>query len=1395
MPISRWPLFNYPAFITRSKSKFAVRKSSFTRAVGISAAAAEATRLTIAGAPAAAKRKDEAFLMSHGTIPTFNKGSNRLPQIPETSINLDLGLQNVNFLSSRGFSNQRPEILASFGFEPAFDSAKQNASSPIGEMIDIQTQSRRIRSENIVRLINDLEANEITSKLLAQIRNRIESQETAAEVEIELLRDFALKISNIKRSLNIKSNTTQIKSEISSGRVRRLDETNYTFYTDIDDISLTDRRLDPGKSPAEILIQDLGFSEASVQKFTNTKIIAQLLDDLRVIASSFSTRTFDQQNFLRTNDRSPVLLNKLDRRVNRLSTGFDISDLRSTIRDIPNAAAKSQFDKFQDSLRSVRNIDDRIKLMITMMSKEVKVSSGISNDDVRTVLDKAFGATSQDNIFLKMIGNFGNSVTQPVFSQNNTVSQLLSLNLGRSISLPFEPLRIDNSFISGKEVLVDPITKQGNNLDIKPIEQYVSSFKNAIESLAYVFEATLDVNVLNSRRTTIDSSSIFFRVITIIGNIIAIANSTGQSNQGARIELAIFNHARNDPQLKYLLYLAVLQKAYIARDSDTKTANISQKHSFFDSLSDAGLTKQVVEAQIKAFSEQAFGTKFNLGRGIAQLIIKHLRETISPIRSFSAPPIRLRIGPISFGFFIQNRSFVNISNTGQGMTTTGRIGSILSAQTNNINVRLEPTVGSAISTGTLINLIVQILNDVDSTAKKSIKSTNSNQNPNDYFLDNEQAITKFNHVGSHFFIMAIIEVVINLVSKLNFVSISGINNRNPSILSELVIKFDKDGSQVAQSLTQRRKGVFPNSANLSPESQQRNWVLGPELRQIDKSFDNEAILIRNIVESLLGVSDSLNKNLDDLKRFIDNNKQRLLSLSSENSSEDISNFDFSQVVLAQNLLAEQKQARQAIISEIRTNEDIDSTKNATPFVDDSMILPDVKNALLSLLKQENFLSNRSSNAQILSIGLPAGFIESLRERLGTYLVGQNPAELEKRSGLQNDIIRINVYMQDLLFEDIVFKPQTFTFEVDRFLSGRSFKGITSNTTFDDAISQIVITKSVGKDGNIVELKGTNDIKIDESYGFMSPNEIDEMIKNHTISYLLNVYIKILSGVDFSEDSFLLNENLAARKMDDETRTLFIDLINKHVSQFAERAVTLEDIKAENEDVKILLNRLNENDTTEDVSGEILNVFSNVSDSANVEISNDLVTFLDTFSKNSILFGAAFRRQRLVSPKMFERIFHVLIDPDDFEIDEQETNSTASGNSLFNSKLFQQSFIRNAGLGERISNQSEVINSSGRFQGFSSKLKINSQARREVGHMTLRQFFVTVEQLPERGQLSTNDDVPLNLGTRILTAGNILDRFNITSVFPQISPIAVTRSQDRFRRGALAFDKVSWRGIL
>ena len=1330
--------------------------------------------------------------MAYGTL-LQSAGENPLPQRPATSINLEIDTDDVKPVSRRGFSDQRPELIATFGFEPVFDSIDSHVSNAVGEMLDIQISARNLRAENVIRLINELNANSKVKPLVDQVKRQLEGHEATAEADVSLLLNMALKLGQMRKSFNIKLNSEAIKDEVRSARARNS--------------RATSQRL-AARSPVDILVQDMKFSQSSIQHFTNTKIIAQLLDDLRVIASSFSTRILDQHNSARASDIDPIKLNRLDVVAGSVSR-FEIRDLKSCCASVARGSSNAEFMKFQNSLRQLSDVDDRIKLMFSLMSKELRVSTGLSVGAVKTTLSQAFGATNTGDIFGKMIGNFGDDVTQPVRTVGTSVSKLLRLESGRKVILPFEPIRIDESFIPGREMLIDSIVRPGSQFDITPLETFVTSFKNAIESMAYVFEGTLDVNVLNDKRIGLGAVDIYNRLMLAVREQLELALTSRQTSPIDKVTFPALVHARTDPTLKYLLYISILLRGFGRYINDKSSIEATQEHGFYDALNSAGLTADVVNNQFQVYAQDVVGSAMTL----QDLIAKHFVDSLGNRPNISVSQSSAGHGLTSHTAF--KSTSVQLGSIGTGMTSTKVSDSVSIPNSNNVEISL-PFAADSIVKCPLFDAINQILNELHGLAQKSITATTPGENPNGYLSDTEQGVTKYNKIGIHFFVMMLLEASINIAAKFEFASVLGVRSGDDAptvsdwsgpggppagIPPQLIVNLDPDGTAVAYEVSDTTPGFrFRSLLFESAGRRDRFSTLSPQFTHFSESFEGEDSVMKDIIDTLLGVKQTMVKDLSELRQFIIRNKSTLQQLATGSDSDRMMSFDFSQAVLAQNLLIDHKEARQAAISNVMTNNDVTSTSEATPFIDDSTILPQVRNALLSMLRDSTFIASRADNAHIMSIGLPAGFTEALRTRLGTYVIGQDLAEFERRSGLQNDVIKVNVYMQDLLVEDIVFKPKSFIFEVGRFINGRGFSSVSPEMTFDRIVRDTIKTRSFASDGRAIDSFGAGDIIRDETYSFLNDDQSVELIRNHTISYLLGTYIRLLTGVDMSEEAFLINESINGMKLDEETRQQFTNILTQHVSQFVQHPVTLEELRNVNPDVRILLDRLLDDDDTEDVVGELGNVFTGESDSANIEISNDIVTFMNTFSKSSIIFGAAMHRMRMISPKMFERVFHVLVDPDDFEIDTIETNSTSAGKSLLGSSIVKQTMLNPfAPRGLPSITTSSAIGSAGSFIQHSPRLTLDAARRRELGQLTLRQYFVTIEQLPEFQQLETrprpktrndegtqlepymmnarathniptelapSDASPENLDFRILNTGNEIRRrrFGLDSLF-------------------------------
>jgi hypothetical protein len=252
-----------------------------------------------------------------------------------------------------------------------------------------------------------------------------------------------------------------------------------------------------------------------------------------------------------------------------------------------------------------------------------------------------------------------------------------------------------------------------------------------------------------------------------------------------------------------------------------------------------------------------------------------------------------------------------------------------------------------------------------------------------------------------------------------------------------------------------------------------------------------------------------------------------------------------------------------------------------------------------------------NDSKVLSVGIPYGMSDNLREKIelddDTNLTGKFKNVNINRGEL--DLINITVYKEDLEYEDIIFKPKEYTFELSRFvnrdiinnkttLAAKISKNETNLKASIEQIRDTVLTSDY--------LSGFNptftDIDNEFSSGIkqqLSQKSLDELKINHINSDMLTLYIKLLTGADLQEVNFPAVDNIVYPTVDQELLGLFNLL----------------------------------------------------------EDEEDLQTWAQLFTTKTILTDGTRERLELLVPKKYERIFSIIINDDDFPIDEKLTDKS------------------------------------------------------------------------------------------------------------------------------------------
>jgi len=259
-------------------------------------------------------------------------------------------------------------------------------------------------------------------------------------------------------------------------------------------------------------------------------------------------------------------------------------------------------------------------------------------------------------------------------------------------------------------------------------------------------------------------------------------------------------------------------------------------------------------------------------------------------------------------------------------------------------------------------------------------------------------------------------------------------------------------------------------------------------------------------------------------------------------------------------------------------------------------------ATRKFFKDKDYTLSKGYNKQILTVGIPQGLLKDLFNKSVAKSINTQEKDLSK----VNDIFKILVYKVDLLNDDLVYLPQEFLFEMSRFVI-KDYSKIDLITTarsssdFEDSLFRFFSTRNFsiyGSKSNSLFQEIKPKSKVNEVFSsaeyskFLNKDEMSSILKNHITSFILENYLQILSGMKLNENSFILSEA-------NEVESLYQDLVGAKVGN----------------------------------KGEI--------------------SFGEKLS-NNLLASPSIQLKKLLHPKVFDRVFNIIFDPDSFIVDENKT---------------------------------------------------------------------------------------------------------------------------------------------
>lgn len=1192
-----------------------------------------------------------------------------------------------------GISVFRPEIISIMDFKP-LDGPRGVGGTGLGDsatqLVKTQYQATELRAVTIQKLMSDIRARREFKPLLENIRNQYVNGLSSTKTALRYFSDLIDKIDDVNDSLDPK----------------KIPVTAYDTATFLPLIDFYERKMQYPKS--------------KFGNFSDTKIINQLISDFRNILEGYSLSFLDLTDSDRASDFSPVVLDKTYTQTSGFS--FSVSSIRSP-ETSQNAFKPAFLNPFLNSLPS--NPDDRIKLLVHVISKELRVSRQLGRTEVSRNLQQRYQQGNQGNPFDNIVGTPGDTIFETPLGPNSLAS-LTSLTLdGTNTVLPFESVYVDAEderqvYVPGSTYFVDSILDVGaSGFNTQPYISYANRFNEVTTNAATSISSLLEL-----KGSTLSPTAVYDTFLSSVSEAMTGTASSSGMNRGQAISAAIFKLANTDTTLKNQLF------EYLLLLGLSSMSNDDQKRVFERLALEVGNIRNFNYIRVARTDNPnlmgGLGTIRPYIEGLASDIESQVFSLIST-SNFTLPSDYARtvpsVRPLEVGIHVSTPiSILGGGSTGRLLRTTGLVETIrmtgfyMAFRRGEIKETLlnnATAVGS--STTNLCKEFIDIAVKLDQLASVGTSAV--------YLLGDDTGRTRLNFLSVSTQLLLVFEVLSAFANRYSFAEFnkgSGLIEGSLTIDTQMtagILKVIKEIVAIKPTFNYGTEAIAAARAmNLGGGTTPR----GPfSLFNIDRSlqslrlpfssqrqslgntsmtpsiFAPTAISLPTGTPTLAGLTTQLNTPAFGFGRVFQDLslplvtfpetikliafRKTLVSNRSKLEDEDliINNVLHIFQVLNRRLTSAKESVANAFTltslnnimrstgitladlqiirnpSQVRTSAWLldrydertsdtgnvdETTDGGNGFLVTDRIPAPQMNAMFAMLAQPKYQlkSQADFKVKILTVGIPAGFSRNISDRVTRTAI--NETNFKDK---QFDVIAIDVYKRDARYDDIVFEPRRFFFDLSLFPVRNFLPPEAAARTPNYAQ---ILREALLRDYQSLQDKRTltlRDVQSDEKYSFLSVMQKQQMMQNHVESQLLDLYIRLMTGFRMDEETF-------TSKLHDKLGLQDQDVLNL-VIRF------LKEIKGKdlpNVSVDQLLINPNVDQETKDT--------------------------LRLLSYGNVVFQSSYVRQKILDSKLFDRVFQIPIGIDDFAIDVASTISTESGRATYMKNAIQNQITRTNG---------------------------------------------------------------------------------------------------------------------
>jgi hypothetical protein len=1148
-------------------------------------------------------------------------------------------------MQSAGINPIRPELIAALEFVPG--GIQTTTWEGIFKILDLRYCTREVQRDNVRRFILAVKE-EAKDEYQAQVEKYTEERKKANR-HIYILQ-------KILDTQNAATAALDLKLTLHN---------NLEFDTYV----------------REMFINVMGFSEAGFDAFSNSKIMCQIVEDLYFMGENYSPSLIGSPPSSRANDIEPFLINKIHK-----TKSFTFT--RRTLRPrTPNHEPPDWYSledyryKYVESLP--KTWDNRVKILVSSYSRELIISAQVGAfryaKDVGKESDvPAFFSSGRP--FLYALGTVGKSALSRK-GPPGALSTKLMINRAKDKVVPFEPRGVtspqkSNYTPGGEAFILGPIAKaaqegagsfdlsdfvewaddfynltsdvsdycarlmglyvEGKNQHREALNTGASAFKGLNES-AMAFSITDNFRGAESKNSPtaaankIRAPRLYARMLEIIETVASHMEDYAAVNEQQGLCVAILKLADGDVTLRYFVYQWLLEFSlnYDTTGKNNKAMEFTRPDPVkLRDMEDMIISR--VEKKAPSYNPVDGASRQGAKRNIVRwsLNAASIKSRLGWLPAFDDADTNIFVLLIKYIYEL----YAEADGLADELESTAKAlkwaSSKSGRQTNATSLSFEALLAMVLEM--FVPLISRCLSS-DLSREGSSKTTGGKQS------------SKSSGNAVDF------EVAVD-------------TGKNTTIIAVIKDIFERPGPGTG--------GYATDDLSMGRVSEKK-WArdVWEELQAIYYSFQVETQDFFTLLTSLQYFAANIQtaaKQLNSAFSIPINPEDR--SLKQKELAWLVSGNTLPQSIM-QSLSNEQIALARAAKSVYRRRAAND--KSWLPAR--SWIYIRERELIKSMLNIPSLNGKKAENVRVLTVGLPRGLTKYLVNPLYSMGSGASSATLR-----ENRLVEISIYRRDFEYEDVIFKPKTFLF--DPFLFITNWDGMNGvpwkqyMSFMDKALQKIKYARMQVNAGT----PALTAIEHMEAGAYSDYNlkgfEGTAMFWNHALSYTLTIYYKLLFGLEIDEFGFFSNEmynesiidnsaapilDLAATKSALKEKLPLGDVPWKHALTEALRPQGWR-VKQLNEFASRLL------PTIRDLSTD----GATVPEELPPDISMEEALHFRAVGSSTLLTAGSIA-EKIIAPRLFDRVFMIPVDPDDFSIDKDATwNNGSDAQALMKSDEWQ-----------------------------------------------------------------------------------------------------------------------------